>query len=232
MDTATDLTGQGGRAIPLVPRRRRGLRRLILALVSGFFLSACAARLPPSVTAGDGDAPAGFTAARAPTAGDGRAADDSLWTDAPWTDHVREASERFGLPESLIRAVLLFESGGRIPADNRPLTSRKGAVGLMQVMPRTYAMLRERHDLGANPANPRNNILAGTAYLREMYDRYGSPGFLAAYNCGPGCYEASVAGRQKLPRETRAYVAALTRTADHKDLSLLTQTAVAELPPE
>lgn len=225
MDTATDLTGRDGRAIS------PALRRLALVLVSGLALSACAARLPPAVTAGDGDAPAGFTAARPLSVETRQARTGDPWADAPWIDHVREASERFGLPESLIRAVLLFESGGRLLADNRPITSRKGAVGLMQVMPRTYAMLRERHDLGANPANPRNNILAGTAYLREMYDRYGSPGFLAAYNCGPGCYEASLAGRQKLPRETRAYVAALTRTAEGKNLSLLAQTAVAELPP-
>lgn len=54
----------------------------------------------------------------------------------------------------------------------------------------------------------RDNILAGAAYLREMFDRYGSPGFLAAYNAGPGRYEEYLAGRP-LPTETRAYVAAL-----------------------
>jgi hypothetical protein len=79
----------------------------------------------------------------------------------------------------------------------------------MQVMPATYAELRDRHGLGPTPADPRDNIMAGTAYLREMYDQFGSPGFLGAYNCGPACYSAVQAGRQRLPKETRQYIAAL-----------------------
>src|SRR3546814_19818551 len=86
--------------------------------------------------------------------------------------------------------------------------SPKGAMGLMQLMPDTWASLRVRLGLGANPYGPRDNILAGGAYLREMHDRYGSPGFLAAYNAGPGRYEEYLAGRP-LPAETRAYVAML-----------------------
>src|SRR3546814_17844195 len=82
--------------------------------------------------------------------------------------------------------------------------SPKGAMGLMQLMPDTWASLRVRLGLGANPYDPRDNILAGAAYLREMHDRYGSPGFLAAYNAGPGRYEEALAGRP-LPAETRAY---------------------------
>ena len=50
-------------------------------------------------------------------------------------------------------------------------------MGLMQIMPKTYAELRARHQLGADAYNPRDNILAGAAYLREMLDRYGSPDF-------------------------------------------------------
>ena len=86
--------------------------------------------------------------------------------------------------------------------------SPKGAMGLMQIMPPTWANLRTRHRLGGNPYDPRDNILAGAAYLRELHDRYGSPGFLAAYNAGPGRYEEHLAGRP-LPAETRAYVATL-----------------------
>lgn len=86
--------------------------------------------------------------------------------------------------------------------------SPKGAMGLMQIMPETWAELRIRHRLGSDPYDPRDNILAGAAYLREMRDRYGSPGFLAAYNAGPGRYEEHLAGRP-LPAETRAYVAKL-----------------------
>jgi hypothetical protein len=86
--------------------------------------------------------------------------------------------------------------------------SEKGAMGLMQIMPETWADLRMRHRFGDNPYDPRDNILAGAAYLHELRDRYGSPGFLAAYNAGPGRYEQYLAGRP-LPAETRVYVATL-----------------------
>jgi hypothetical protein len=90
-------------------------------------------------------------------------------------------------------------------------------MGLMQIMPDTWAELRVRHRLERNPYDPRDNILAGAAYLREMYNRYGSPGFLAAYNAGPGRYEEYLAGRP-LPAETRAYVAALLPSFGGGDL--------------
>lgn len=99
-----------------------------------------------------------------------------------------------------------IESAGNVRA-----VSPKGAMGLMQIMPETWAGLRSRHRLGSNAFDSRDNILAGTAYLREMLDRYGSPGFLAAYNAGPGRYEEHLAGRP-LPAETRAYVAKLRPT--------------------
>ena len=88
--------------------------------------------------------------------------------------------------------------------------SPKGAIGLMQVMPRTYAELRVRHHLGADPCDPRDNILAGAAYLREMLDRYGSPGFLAAYNAGPARYDEHLINGRPLPRETQVYIAKLS----------------------
>ncbi|MGJ4859599.1 lytic transglycosylase domain-containing protein [Labrys sp. La1] len=120
-----------------------------------------------------------------------------------YAKHVGEAALRFALPASWIRAVMRAESDGDIAA-----VSRKGARGLMQIMPATWLDLRARYRLGLNPFDPRDNILAGAAYLRELYDRYGSPGFLAAYNAGPARYEAYLAGRP-LPAETRAYVAML-----------------------
>jgi hypothetical protein len=101
-------------------------------------------------------------------------------------------------------------------SDVRAISSA-GAMGLMQIMPDTWAELRVRHRLGRDPYDPRDNILAGAAYLREMYDRYGSPGFLAAYNAGPGRYEEYLAGRP-LPAETRAYVAALVPSFGGGDL--------------
>ncbi len=87
--------------------------------------------------------------------------------------------------------------------------SREGAMGLMQIMPDTWSELRARYGLGRDPFDPRDNILAGAAYLREMHDRYGSPGFLAAYNAGPQRYDEYLAGVRALPAETRAYVAML-----------------------
>lgn len=121
----------------------------------------------------------------------------------PYARHIANAAQRFGLPPALIRVVMRAESDREIVA-----VSRKGARGLMQIMPATWAELRLRYRLGPDPFDPRDNILAGAAYLRELYDRYGSPGFLAAYNAGPARYEAYLAGRP-LPAETRAYVAML-----------------------
>jgi hypothetical protein len=83
-------------------------------------------------------------------------------------------------------------------------------MGLMQVMPATYEQLRVRYQLGDDPYDPHNNMLAGTAYIREMYDRYGVPGFLAAYNAGPERVDRYLAGRAVLPDETVNYLAAIT----------------------
>jgi soluble lytic murein transglycosylase-like protein len=122
----------------------------------------------------------------------------------PFAAFVTEASRRFAVPERWIRAVMRVESGEKSRA-----RSRKGAIGLMQIMPKTWTELRERHRLGADPYDIRDNILAGTAYIRELYDRYGAPGFLAAYNAGPGRYERHLATGRPLPAETQAYVGTL-----------------------
>jgi len=123
----------------------------------------------------------------------------------PHAVHIAEASQRFGIPEHWIVAVLRAESAGDVRA-----VSSAGAMGLMQVMPDTWAGLRVRYGLGRDPYDPRHNILAGTAYLREMFDRYGNvAAMLAAYNAGPGRYDEHLATGRTLPAETRAYVAAL-----------------------
>ena len=122
----------------------------------------------------------------------------------PYAGYIAEASRRFGIPEHWIRAVIRVESSGQVKA-----VSPKGAIGLMQIMPDTWAGLRLRYRLGRNPRDPHDNILAGAAYLREMHDRYGAAGFLAAYNAGPGRYVEYVAAGRPLPAETLAYVATL-----------------------
>ena len=118
---------------------------------------------------------------------------------------IADASWRFGLPERWIRAVIQAESAYDLTA-----TSSVGAMGLMQVMPATYRELRARYGLGGDPYHPRDNILAGSAYLRELYDRFGAPGFLAAYNAGPGRYQEHLSTGRRLPLETRIYVARIT----------------------
>jgi len=122
----------------------------------------------------------------------------------PFAAFVAEAAQRFHIPASWIRAIMHAESREDVRA-----TSPKGAMGLMQIMPSTWTDLSARHGLGANPYDPRDNILAGAAFLRELHDRYGSPGFLAAYNAGPRRYEDHLATGQPLPAETQAYVAAI-----------------------
>jgi hypothetical protein len=138
----------------------------------------------------------------------------------PIADYIAEAARRFGIPVAWIRAVMGAESAG----DTRAV-SRKGAMGLMQIMPDTWSELRVRYGLGRDPFDPHDNILAGAAYLREMHDRYGSPGFLAAYNAGPERYEEYLAGIRALPAETRAYVAVLAPLIGGKPLDNAATTA-------
>lgn len=114
---------------------------------------------------------------------------------------VSEASLRFGLPEAWIYAVMRQESGGRTNA-----VSVKGSMGLLQLMPGTWRDLTLELGLGDDPYDVRANVLAGSAYLRRMYDRFGFPGFLAAYNFGPQRYANHLMGAEPLPLETRAYV--------------------------
>ena len=128
-----------------------------------------------------------------------------------WQQFITEAALRFNVPEAWIRAVMQAESGGQTMLDGRPITSRAGAMGLMQVMPGTYEQLRRAQDLGADPYDPRDNILAGTTYLRAMYDRFGYPGLFAAYNAGPDRYDEHLQHGRPLPAETRAYLATNVR---------------------
>ena len=127
----------------------------------------------------------------------------------PFAGFVTEASHRFALPVSSIRAVMQAESGGDVRA-----LSPKGAMGLMQIMPATWAALRRRYGLGADPYDPRDNITAGTAYLRELHDRFGERGFLAAYNAGPSRYEEHLATGRPLPSETLSYMATVKSLLD------------------
>jgi soluble lytic murein transglycosylase-like protein len=146
------------------------------------------------------------------------AADDAATAEAPptsdpvahWRPYSEEASRRFGVPLAWIERVIRAESGGRTTLAGRPIVSRAGAMGLMQLMPRAWADMRVSYGLGPDPFEPRDNILAGTAYLAAMYRRFGYPGLFGAYNAGPARYKAWLAGRGALPSETQVYLARLT----------------------
>jgi soluble lytic murein transglycosylase-like protein len=125
----------------------------------------------------------------------------------PWGPFIREASARFDIPDIWIRSLMRVESGGNEYQNGQLITSGAGAMGLMQVMPGTYDGLRDRYNLGDDPFDPHDNIMAGVAYMREMYELYGSPGFLAAYNAGPNRLDDYLANLRPLPDETRRYVA-------------------------
>lgn len=121
----------------------------------------------------------------------------------PYAADVADAARRFGIPEAWIWAVMRVESGG-----NSRAVSRAGAMGLMQIMPATWAGLRARYGLRTDPFDARDNIMAGAAYLREMHDRYGNANaMLAAYNAGPGRYDDYLSRGRPLPPETAGYLA-------------------------
>ncbi|TNJ40878.1 lytic transglycosylase domain-containing protein [Phaeobacter sp. B1627] len=157
--------------------------------------------------------------------------------------HIADAARRFDIPQPWIRAVMEVESAG-----NPRAVSHAGAMGLIQIMPGTWPELRVAYRLGNDPFDTRDNILAGNAYLRQMYDRLGSPGFLAAYNAGPARDQNHLDTGRALPRETRNYLAILApliaggtdvaravsrphRTQDWRDAPLFAATAEAGPPP-
>ena len=123
-----------------------------------------------------------------------------------WHREIAEASARTGVPVSWIARVMRAESCGRTRLNGLPIVSHAGAMGLMQLMPETWGEMRTRYALGPDPHAPRDNILAGAAYLRLMYQRFGYPGLYAAYNAGPGRYSAHLKSGKPLPAETRIYL--------------------------
>ncbi|MFT8783825.1 lytic transglycosylase domain-containing protein [Acetobacter syzygii] len=125
---------------------------------------------------------------------------------ASFDTYVSEAATRANIPPAWITAVMRAESQGDASA-----VSPKGAMGLMQIMPDTWRELRATLNLGADPYDPHDNIVAGAAYLRRLHDRYGDAGFLAAYNAGPGRYEQLLTAGKTLPDETKKYVAKVIR---------------------
>lgn len=128
-----------------------------------------------------------------------------------WEPAITEAAKRFQIPAAWIRNVMRSESGGRTMLNGQPITSDRGALGLMQVEPGTYTEMAAQYRLGADPFDPRDNIYAGAAYLRWLHGKYGFPAMFAAYNAGPGNLEGHLYHGQPLPQETKLYVAGITQ---------------------
>src|SRR5258705_9912771 len=123
---------------------------------------------------------------------------------ARYGSEIKDASERYGVPERLVHAGIRVES-----AFNPRAVSVKGAQGLMQLMPETASMLGVR-----NSFDPQQNIDGGVRHLRVVIERFGNdlPLALAAYNAGE---KAGVSHRGIPPfPETRDYV---TRVLFHYD---------------
>jgi len=130
---------------------------------------------------------------------------------------VNSASARYRLDPDLVTSVIRAESGF-----NPHARSRKGAQGLMQLMPQTAGQLGVR-----NPLDPQANVSGGTRYLRELLERYNFDlvKALAAYNAGP----LRVEQYRGVPpyRETRAYVAKIVHEYNRKKIAQEKQAAPA-----
>lgn len=123
-----------------------------------------------------------------------------LPVDAPFQELITAAAGKYRLDARLLASVIRAESNFGPRA-----RSRKGAMGLMQLMPRTA-----RHYAVDDPYDPAANIDAGARHLRTLLDRFELPVALAAYNAG----EAAVQRFGGVPpyAETRAYVRRILKT--------------------
>ena len=149
-----------------------------------------------------------------------------------WEPIIATASIRFGVPQTWIAHVMQQESGGRTELNGKPITSSAGAMGLMQIMPKTYAQLQLHFGFRANAYNPHENIFAGTAYLHQLYVRYGYPNLFAAYQAGPSRLDDYLLRGRPLPTVTMAYVAALTGARNARLVATNTGGEVALARPE
>ncbi len=138
------------------------------------------------------------------TAPDGAVQDRSLLDGTPYGEIIASVSLAHGVDPMLVRALIQVESGYQPKA-----RSRRGAMGLMQLMPSTARAYKVRH-----PFEPKANIEAGIKHLKSLIDKFGVELGLAAYNAGPGAVQKF----NGVPpyRETRNYVARILSLAGRK----------------
>jgi soluble lytic murein transglycosylase-like protein len=190
-----------GRTINVKSHRVQG-ETIILTLRTGGEVT-CSKSLIEKILADE--APYPEPVADAP-ATDGRSAADpgELLRATPYGEIIAAMSEAHGVDPLLVRALIQVESNYRPAA-----RSRKGAMGLMQLMPATLRIYNVR-----NPFDPKANIEAGVKHLRSLIDRFGIELALAAYNAGEG----AVAKFKDVPpyRETRNYVSRILSLSGNK----------------
>ena len=147
-----------------------------------------------------------------------------------WQALIDAPSARFGIPANWIRAVMARESAGLTALHGAPIVSSAGAMGLMQLMPGTWSEMRVRYGLGNDPFEPHDNVFAGTAYMREMFDRYGYPDLFAAYQAVPGRLDAVLRGVKPLPEATKTYLESIVPGAEIGSNSSANRSSAASKP--
>jgi len=180
----------------IIERHLLGLGVLLLTVTTGYLLS--------GLSGGREALPTAHQARAASAQASSTSADTNTDSEIAIGAHIREVASRYGMSAELVAAVIEAES-----EFNPRAVSRKGAQGLMQLMPETAATLGVD-----DPFDPRANIEAGVRHLRALMDRFGNdlPLVLAAYNAG----EVAVIKYRGVPpyRETRAYVKRILKRLD------------------
>src|SRR5262252_7735517 len=215
-----DTVGRGSRIQAddrVLERHLLGLGVLLVTVSAGYFLSGLSGSrgVQPVVQEARADVPPVEAVAPSTNVNASTNANGDANTDADADDgmdgYIKTVAARYNVPADLVAAVIEAES------DNNPrAVSRRGARGLMQLMPKTARTLGV-HD----PFDPRANIDAGVRHLRALMDRFGSndlPLVLAAYNAG----EVAVIKHRGVPpyRETRAYVKRILKKLDRRTAAL------------
>ncbi len=206
MDTVGRVSRIQGRD-GIIERHLLGLGVLLVTVSTGYFVSGFSgsrdmrAEARPAATEARVEVASVVESAPAATEPEGEVDLDT---------YIKQVAARYDVPADLVAAVIEAES-----SKNPRAVSRRGARGLMQLMPKTAKRLGVD-----DPFDPRANIEAGVKHLRAMIDIFGNdlPRVLAAYNAG----EVAVIKHRGVPpyRETRAYVKRIVKKLDRSTVAV------------